>query len=440
MKLSHFHLVQRGVLFVLTFLTVLSCNRDANSILDPSNPSSKTYRYVSPQEAESFVINNRVISAEDTTFFSKIKILWNKTYRFENKDGDFLVVPTEHNTIIQEYLSARGDIQEREFPPINLVVYRDSTGKMNANFLLVASQSETKTSEKNWIKSFTGALIYYNLDGTVARMQSFDLGKRHYSKKDRPATSNPTARCRWMNECFYIGQDHNATYPGANVFGHYGLSELSCVQFMAINGITFTLNSTDVTSSCVEEDVDPVSPPAPTTPISGGGGGGTPSDNPTVSTSYNNSPGEPAADISVNRGIDCASFDFTRTANNWMEAGVKNFRLQFVNISTGEVKTLTINRALVIGYPMARQDGTLYSYADASTMAAAAFQTASKKTIGHWANNLLMNEYQVETLFINWLKAAVIANGGTVGAKGSTTSVIINANPQYATVGNGECN
>lgn len=123
-----------------------------------------------------------------------------------------------------------------------------------------------------------------------------------------------------------------------------------------------------------------------------------------------------------------------------MEAGIKNFRLQYYNLSTQEYKTLTISRALVIGYPMARQDGTLYSYADASTMAAAAFQTASNRTFAHWGNNQAMNAYQVETLFINWLKAAVMANGGTVGATGNTTSVIINANPEYSFIGNGDCN
>jgi hypothetical protein len=331
----------------------------------------------------------------------------------------------------QNFYSGSGILTQRKYPPLNLIVYQDSTRSKKAYFLLVSSQNEQNLNNENWLKSFTGQLIYYSLSGEVSDIKSFVNGRGYYSAQEGSKGTNQAARCALMWECFYTGASPNLM----EVWGHYSISSNPCNTALNINGRPYTLTGSGQVYGCAD-DVSNPHEPAPPVLISGGGPGTTPNENPSIETGSN--PSESAAEPAIKRGIDCNTFDFTKTAGNWQEAGVQGFRFRYYDQISLQYQVFTMRRVLVVGYPIERADGTIYSPGAAAAMAANAFQNASDKAFTHWQSNTWMNAYQVETLFNSWLRASIEANGGRLQFKGTTSGVIINT-PQYVFMGNGEC-
>lgn len=176
----------------------------------------------------------------------------------------------------------------------------------------------------------------------------------------------------------------------------------------------------------------------PTTGGDGGGGGGSPDEGGDCEEPEGNLEGV-TVDCDENEvvGIDCDSFQFKNTSTNWQEAAVSNIRFN-VRLSTGEMRSMIITRALYFGVPMENRDGDLISAVDAANFSAGAVQRASDIAHQVFVYDPTVQDATVETAFMNLLKQQMTIVGGRVDLYGSGT-ILRKTDANYVLIGNGIC-
>lgn len=148
--------------------------------------------------------------------------------------------------------------------------------------------------------------------------------------------------------------------------------------------------------------------------------------------SENYTPYKPGED-----GIDCRTFEFTQTAGNWQEAGVKNSRVNLFWISgrTGEYIPVTIVAPVIIGLPMH------YSPGKAANLAASACSHGEDEV-----SRLLKRyptrptEFLIDKTYREAVDRFIRRHGGTSGrVRPNMPPTVVIKDAQYRLFGNGDC-
>lgn len=137
-------------------------------------------------------------------------------------------------------------------------------------------------------------------------------------------------------------------------------------------------------------------------------------------------------------GIDCRTFEFTQTASDWQEAGVKNSRVNLLWLGgsrTGEYIPVTITAPVIIGLPLH------FSAGKAANLAAKACSYGE-----HQVYKLLKRhptrptEYLIDKTYREAVEREIRKYGGRSGrVRPNMPSTIVINDAQYRLFGNGDC-
>ena len=136
-------------------------------------------------------------------------------------------------------------------------------------------------------------------------------------------------------------------------------------------------------------------------------------------------------------GMDCRTFEFTPTASNWQEAGVKNCRVNVLWLGggrSGEYIPVVIGAPIIIGLPRH------FTAGKAANLAAEACEYAS-----HELYRLLKKyptrptDYLIEKTYRDAVEKKIKESGGTAGRVGSNSPSIVIKEAQYRLLGTGNC-
>ena len=144
-------------------------------------------------------------------------------------------------------------------------------------------------------------------------------------------------------------------------------------------------------------------------------------------------------------GLDCHSFEFTPTASNWQEAGVKNLTVRVFWTAPGKNRgkyvSTTIGAPIIIGLPIDRITGEHLSPGAAAELAAWACDEASdevSRLLKLWPNE--PSEAALEQEFRNQVDKAVRHWQGRAGrVRTNMPPTVVIKNAQYAFWGRGNC-
>jgi hypothetical protein len=146
---------------------------------------------------------------------------------------------------------------------------------------------------------------------------------------------------------------------------------------------------------------------------------------------------------SLFNGIDCSSFYFIGTANNWQEAAITNikFQVKIVDLdgSVISVNEMKITKPIWFGLPAIRWDGSTVSAGKAAEIAASAVQYASDLTHLLYLENPNTPISTAESVFMGYLKSKLLTDGGRADFNGSGASNVITTSAEYRFWGNGNC-
>lgn len=138
------------------------------------------------------------------------------------------------------------------------------------------------------------------------------------------------------------------------------------------------------------------------------------------------------------QGLDCSTFEFTQTAGNWQEAGVKNSRVNMLWLGgsrRGEYIPVTITAPIIIGLPMHFRPGTA---ANIAAEACGHGEDAVSKLLKRQPTRPA--DAQIDQVYREAVDRFLRKYGGTAGRvrQNMSPNVIIN-NAQYRLWGHGDC-
>lgn len=139
-------------------------------------------------------------------------------------------------------------------------------------------------------------------------------------------------------------------------------------------------------------------------------------------------------------GIDCASFDFKKTSGNWQEAAITGFHFTVINTTNLNVFTFYVPVKVVIGVPVQRANGVIYSTGDAATIAAQILEDTADELFDRYKNvSPFPSETRIGQEFWEVAKQMAQPYGATVDRTGSGSPSIVTKSAQWQTWGNGDC-
>lgn len=154
-----------------------------------------------------------------------------------------------------------------------------------------------------------------------------------------------------------------------------------------------------------------------------GGGGG----------SSNYTPHKPGED-----GLDCRTFQFTQTAGDWQEAGVKNSRVNLFWIGggrSGEYIPVTITAPIIIGLPAYYRPGQAANFAaKACSFGEDEVERLLKRS------PIRPTEYKIDQTYREAVERKIREYGGRSGrVRANMPSTVIIKDAEYRLFGNGDC-
>ncbi|MDR6197663.1 hypothetical protein [Siphonobacter sp. SORGH_AS_0500] len=201
----------------------------------------------------------------------EVSPLWDHAYRSTSPDGDFLVVPTLAQPFIQVMKDEQGKEIERYCPPLSLLIYRDKNNEQQARYLVIYPDKNTQMDYVD-LTSFSGRLVYYDLEGQVVATKVYENGKRFSEASDFNKSGRIGAFCKLKFNCRYSGYDSNSSQ--AVVYGRWEIAETQCATTFQDNVTLRYYHLDESTPIYVCEYDAPDQNPQPY-PSSGGGGGTT---------------------------------------------------------------------------------------------------------------------------------------------------------------------
>jgi len=142
---------------------------------------------------------------------------------------------------------------------------------------------------------------------------------------------------------------------------------------------------------------------------------------------------ESLGDNGLTGGLSPISFNFRNTLSNWQEAAVRNIKLQVRFIGgarAGQGLNVIVKNALYFGLPLERANGDVYSNSYAAKIAAGAVNLAVFVTTEEFQDNESLSRDQIQSLFIDNIRAVMLTYGGTLSKDTRSPGVAI-SNAEY---------
>lgn len=261
---------QLKLLIVFTILsTMFSCT--SREIQELKNDPVNLYNSVQVDEAKKFVESRPLSGRENKNdFWQRVKPSWSNSYVETSEYGTYLVVPTRHPVYYYLGKEDNGSMAEYKSKPIKLIVFRNKSGELKSYYFVVADKNKSSKSN-DWIKTYTGSIIYHELSGEIAFVRNYSNGKRLFTTEELPSGPASSGRCGWGFACYYTALDIMGDKK--TIYGHPADDSFNkCELTMNINGRSYSLSSSESIWLC--DNNDPRFPPdASPIPAPAGGGG-----------------------------------------------------------------------------------------------------------------------------------------------------------------------
>ena len=141
-------------------------------------------------------------------------------------------------------------------------------------------------------------------------------------------------------------------------------------------------------------------------------------------------------------GMDCASFDFTQTASNWQEAGIKNAKVKILWLGggrSGQYINVNIAAPIIVGLPRQNSGGIISPGKAAEIAAWANDRALSVVTASLKLNPTRPTDLEIENMYRRQVRNFLLLHGGTADRTGSGNPNIVIKDAKYKFLGNGDC-
>lgn len=294
--MKHLSLIRTFVLIAGASFSFYACRdqfKDADK--SPDN-SSQLFNPVTIQEAKQFVADEGLTlkakggrkDQRTSDAFSKIKPLWDKAYESSSPEGSFLVVPTTSQPFINVVEDESGKSVERYCPPLALIVYRDKSSRKQARYVTSFSDKPSGIEFPN-LSTYSGRVVYYDLDGQVVVTKYYKEGKRMATASEVAKSGRTGVFCKQKWNCRYSGYDPNeAPNPdGPHIYARWIETETICTASFYDNVVLRQYDLMDSELIMVCDISAPEQQPQPYPMGASGGAPGGPSNNSIDGQLYN---------------------------------------------------------------------------------------------------------------------------------------------------------